>query len=55
MVEEGHLPPRDVGRTEAPAPMEHREPSEILPVEIMDDELPSFLAYLILLLLVFFS
>ena len=42
MVEEGHLPPRDVGRTEAPAPMEHREPSEILPIEIMDDELPLF-------------
>ena len=42
MAEEGHLPPRDIGRTEAPAPMEHRAPSEILPIERMDDELPLF-------------
>ena len=42
MVEEGHLPPRDAGRTEALVPMEHGAPSEILPVEIMDDDLPLF-------------
>ena len=54
MVEEGHLPPRDTGRMEASAPMEHGAPSEILPVEIMDDDFPLFPAYLILLLLVFF-
>ena len=37
MAEEGHLPPRDNGRTEASAPMEHGTPSEILLVEIMVD------------------
>ena len=42
MAEEGHLPPRDIRRKEAPAPMEHEAPSKILPVEIMDDELPLF-------------
>ena len=42
MVEERHLPPRDIGWTEAAAPMEHGAPSEILLVEIMDDELPLF-------------
>ena len=42
MAEEGHLPPRDNGRTEASAPMEHGAPSEILPVEIMVDDLPLF-------------
>ena len=42
MVEEGHLPPRDIGRTEASASMEHGAPSEILPVEIMDDDFPLF-------------
>ena len=42
MAEEGHLPPRDARRTEASAPMEHGAPSEILPVEIMDNELPLF-------------
>ena len=54
MVEEGHLPPQDTRRIEASAPMEHGAPSEILPVEIMDDDFPLFPAYLILLLLVFF-
>ena len=44
MVEEGHLPPRDTGRMEASAPMEHGAPSEILPVEIMDDDFPLFLS-----------
>ena len=44
MVEEGHLPPRDTGRMEALAPMEHGAPSEILPVEIMDDDFPLFLS-----------
>ena len=34
MAEEGHLPSRDVGRTEASAPMEYGTPSEILPVEM---------------------
>ena len=42
MVEEGHLPPQDTGRMEASAPMEHGAPSEILPVEIMDDDFPLF-------------
>ena len=42
MVEEGHLPPRDVGWTEASTPMEHGAPLEILPVEIMDDDFPLF-------------
>ena len=42
MAEERHLPPRDAGRTEALVPMEHGAPSEILPVEIMDDDLPLF-------------
>ena len=44
MAEKGHLPPRDAGRTEASAPMEHGAPSEILPVEIMDDDFPLFLS-----------
>ena len=42
MAEEGHLPPRDAGRTEASTPMEHGAPSEILPAEIMDDDFPLF-------------
>ena len=42
MAEKGHLPPRDAGRTEASAPMEHGAPSEILPVEITDDDFPLF-------------
>ena len=42
MAEEWHLPPRDNGRTEASAPMEHGTPSEILPVEMMVDNLPLF-------------
>ena len=42
MAEEGHLPPRDVGRTEASAPMEHGTPSEILLVEMMDNDFPLF-------------
>ena len=42
MAEERHLPPRDAGRTEASTPMEHRAPSEILLVEIMDDDFPLF-------------
>ena len=42
MAEEGHLPPRDAGRTDASAPMEHGVLSEILPVEMMDDEFPLF-------------
>ena len=42
MVEEGHLPPRDVGWTEVSLPMEHGTPSEILPVEMMDDDFPLF-------------
>ena len=37
MAEEGHLPPRDNGRTKASASMEHGTPSEILPVELMID------------------
>ena len=42
MVEEGHLPPRDNGRMEASTPMEHGTPLEILPVEMMVDDLPLF-------------
>ena len=42
MAEEGHLPPRDAGRTTASAPMERGATSEILPVEIMDDDFPLF-------------
>ena len=42
MTEEWHLPPRDIGRTKASVPMEHGAPSEILPVEIIDNELPIF-------------
>ena len=38
MAEEGHLPPQNNGRTETSAPMEHRTPSEILPVEMMVDD-----------------
>ena len=54
MAEEGHLPSRDVGQTEALAPMEHRAPSEVLPVERGTTTFPYFPAYLISLLLVFF-
>ena len=59
MAEEGHLPPRDNGRTEASTLMEHGTPSEILPVGMMVDDLPYFPIYLFLLvffkiLLVFF-
>ena len=42
MAEEGHIPPRDAGRTEASAPVEHGAPSEVLPIEIMDDDFPLF-------------
>ena len=37
MVEEGHIPPRNNGQTEASAPMEHGKPSEILLVEMRVD------------------
>ena len=33
MAKEGHLPPRDNGRTKAAAPLERGASSEILPVE----------------------
>ena len=33
MAKEGHLPPRDNGRTKTAAPLEHEASSEILPVE----------------------
>ena len=42
MAEERYLPPRDNGRTETSAPMEHGTPSEILPIEMMVDDLPLF-------------
>ena len=42
MAEEGHLPPQDAGRMETSAPMEHEAPSKILPVEMMDDDVPLF-------------
>ena len=54
MVEEGHLPSQDAGRTEDSAPMEHRAPVEVLPVERGTATFPYFPAYLISLLLVFF-
>ena len=37
MAKEGHIPPRNNGRAEASAPMEHGTPSEILPVEMRVD------------------
>ena len=46
MAEEGHLPPRDNGRTEVLARMEHGTPSKILPVEMMV-EFPLFPSLLI--------
>ena len=42
MVEEGNLQPRDNGRTEVSAPMKHRTPLEILPVEMIVDDLHLF-------------
>ena len=42
MAEEGHLPPRDNGRMEGSGPIEHGKPSEILPVEMMVDDLSLF-------------
>ena len=42
MAEEGHLPPRDAGRTETSTPIEHGAPSEILSVEVMDGDVPLF-------------
>ena len=42
MAEKGHLPPRDTGQTKASVPIEHGAPSEILPIEIMDDDFPLF-------------
>ena len=37
MTEEGHIPPRNNGRKEVSAPIEHGTPSEILPVEMIVD------------------
>ena len=37
MAEERNIPPRNNGRKEVSAPMEHGTPSEILPVEMMVD------------------
>ena len=42
MAKEGHLPPRNNGRMETSAPVEHGTPSEILPVEMMVDDFPLF-------------
>ena len=42
MAEEGHLPPWNNGWMETSAPMEHGTPSEILPVEMMVDDVPLF-------------
>ena len=42
MAEEGHLPPRNNGWTEASAPVEYGTPAEILPVEMMVDDFPLF-------------
>ena len=51
MTEEGHLPPRDIGRAKTSAPMEHGASTEILPIEIMwrTTTLPNSPDYLILL------
>ena len=46
MAEERNIPPRNNGRKETSAPMEHGTPSEILPVEMMAD-FPLFLSLLI--------
>ena len=40
LAKEGHLPPRNTGRTETSASMEHGTPSEILPIEMMVDNFP---------------
>ena len=37
MAEERNIPPRNNGRKEASAPIEHETPSEILPGEMMVD------------------
>ena len=37
MAEEGHIPPRNNGRKEVSAPMEHGTTSEVLPVEMIVD------------------
>ena len=37
MAEEGHIPPRNNGRTKASSPMEHGTSSEIPSVEMMVD------------------
>ena len=47
MAKEGHLPPRDNGRMEASGPIEHGKPSEILPVEMMVDDLSLFPSFFI--------
>ena len=49
MAEEGHLPPRNNGRAETSAPLEHGTPSKILPVEMMVDDFPLFPSLFILL------
>ena len=32
MAEKGHIPPRDIRRTETATPVEHRAPTKVLPV-----------------------
>ena len=59
MGKEGHLPPRDDGCSEASVSIEHGTPSEILPIEMMVDDLPLFPSLFFfylssLILLVFF-
>ena len=51
MAEEGHVPPRDIGRTKTSAPTEHGAPTEILLVKMMwiTTTFPNFPVYLILL------
>ena len=55
MAEEGNLPPRDVGWAKAAAPMEHKAPTEILPVENMKNknapQSSQFIKFLLQLLL----
>ena len=55
MVEERNIPPRNNGRKEASAPMEHGTPSKILPVEMMVDFplFPSLLIFTSLSLKIF--
>ena len=53
MAEERNIPPRNNGRKEALAPMEHETPLEILPVEMIVDSplFPSLFIFTSLLII----